>query len=534
VVAAASLAVAPCIAQDRDDLERRIRDLEGLMRDMAGELQTLKEELARSRQQEAEARARTDEAQGAATAARGQWEIDAVRYDLQQTRDQLKALQSRADAQLPTARLRDGLIVEDPRGDWAVRATVRMQADYRDFDEPDVLADTFSIRRARTGLGLTLARLFTVYVEGEFSRGQTQAGIPSQGTLHQAWIDFAPSDRARLRVGQFKPAFGLELTQTSWQYDFQERSLAANLVTTARNDVLFDRGVMLYGLPLPGLGYAVSYMNGTGSNLDEYQRNAQDAGGSEKDTVVRVTINPAEWIGMGGWVVHAGGSYRTGAQANGGGAIGGYTAPSAITEARGITFFNPTSFNSGSANAATRIERSIVGGEFAWARRSWKMQGELFQASYGGSLADGVAFSRDIRTGYLQVNWMATGEDFTDSYRNTVFGRIRPNNRFGVGPGSAWGALELGLRWSFWDATDFQAGNPADTGGLGGNLGAPRVTQSTNRANAWTLGLKWMPTLYTAYMINFVHTNFGSPVVANDRTLTDERAITFRAQYDLF
>jgi hypothetical protein len=43
-----------------------------------------------------------------------------------------------------------------------------------------------------------------------------------------------------------------------------------------------------------------------------------------------------------------------------------------------------------------------------------------------------------------------------------------------------------------------------------------------------------MPTLYTAYMINFVHTNFGSPVVANDRTLTDERAITFRAQYDLF
>jgi phosphate-selective porin OprO/OprP len=529
------LAAGPCAAQGRDDLESRIRDLEGVMRDMASELQALKEELARARQEEVEARARKEEAGGGATAARGQQEIDDVRYELQQTRERLEALQSRADTQMPSARLGDGLIVEDPRGRWAVRATVRMQADYRDFGESGVLADTFSIRRARTGLGLTLARLFTVYVEGEFARGPTQAGTQSQGTLHQAWVDFAPSDRVRLRVGQFKPAFGLELTQTSWQYDFQERSLAANLVTTARNDVLFDRGIMLYGLPLPGIGYAVSYMNGTGSNLDEYQRTAREAGSSGKDTVVRVTLNPAEWLGKEGWIWHAGGSYRTGRQANGSSPTGGYTAPLAVTEARGIPFFNPTSFNeSGSANAAAHIDRSMVGGELAWARRSWKMQGELFRASYGGSLADGVHFSRDIRTGYLQINWLASGEDFTETYRNTVFGRIRPNNQFGLGPGAGWGALELGLRWSFWDATDFQSGNPPDTGGLGGTVLAPGVTQSTNRANAWTLGLKWMPTLHTAFMVNFVHTNFGTPVVANGRELTDERAITFRAQYDLY
>jgi phosphate-selective porin len=60
------------------------------------------------------------------------------------------------------------------------------------------------------------------------------------------------------------------------------------------------------------------------------------------------------------------------------------------------------------------------------------------------------------------------------------------------------------------------------------------VTQSTDRANAWTVALKWIPTAYTAYMANVVHTKFGGPVIANGRTLDEERAIEMRAQFDFF
>jgi phosphate-selective porin OprO/OprP len=539
----ASSAVVPGLAAAEETAtEQRIRALEDVVRALTIELEALRREVGRG------AAAAADSAREAtiptSTAERDaeRRKVRDIEFEVQQTRDAVGTLQARVDNQVPTVRLGEGLVIEDPAGRWSLRATARMHFDYRDFSVADVGADTFSVRRARTGLGFTMGRVLTVFVEAEHALGaNTQSGVPSVGSLHQAFIDFAMSPAVRLRVGQFKPQFGLEATMTTWQHDFQERSLAAALIQAPQNNVLFDRGLMISGLPWAGVNYGVSITSGTGTNQDELGRAREESRAAGKDFTARLTANAAEWLALQDWVLHAGVSWKSGEQTNycpaAAGAIPcGYRAPSAITEARGITFFNPRGFNAtGSSNAATTVDRIIQGVEGAVAYRSWKVQGEVFQANYRGGPSNAAPFDRAIHTGYVATNWMLTGEHFASAYRGGIFGRIRPDNQFATGPGGGWGALEAGLRFSWWDASDFLSG-PANavSGVMGGNTLAPAVTQSANRANAWTAALKWMPTAYMAYMVNYVHTNFGSRVVANDVALDNERALTLRAQFDLF
>jgi phosphate-selective porin OprO/OprP len=539
----AAWAILPGVAAaEESETEQRIRALEDVVRSLTIELEALRREVGKAG------------AAGVYTVRdpvrpRELVEPDAerrrlreVEFDVQQTRDTVGALQARVETQTPTVRLADGLVVEDPAGRWSFKATARMHFDYRDFPVAEVGADTFSVRRARTGLGFTMGRVFTLFVEAEHALGaNTQSGTPAAGALHQAWIDFGPSPGLRIRVGQFKPQFGMEVTQTTWQHDFQERSLAAALIQAPQNNVLFDRGLMLHGLPWPGVGYGLSITNGTGTNLDEISRAPEESRAQGKDLTARLTANAAEWLSISEWVLHAGVTWKSGEQSNycpptAGAVLCGFRAPSAITEARSITFFNPRAFNAtGNTGAPVGIDRRIKGVEATVAYRGVKVQAEAFEASYRGGSDAGAAVDRHIRTGYLAANWLVTGEHFASAYRGGVYGRIRPNNQFALGDGGGWGALEAGLRFSYWDASDFLAGPASDVSGvMGTNTLAPAVTQSTNRANAWTAALKWMPTAYTAYMINYVHTNFGSPVIANGVILDNERALTMRAQFDLF
>ena len=325
---------------------------------------------------------------------------------------------------------------------------------------------------------------------------------------------------------------------STWSNDFQERSVAIGLL----QNFLYDRGVAVYGAPIKGVYYGVAVVNGTGTNADEFQRNSTEANADGKDTVLRLVGNAAAWASLPDWVLHFGGSYRFGREANAAssasGSTAGYSAASAQTEAQGITYFTPTAFNTspGNPNAAPFIDRDIGGVEAAVAFRNLKLQGEWQQASYSGTLRNGVGFDRDISAGYLSAAWLVTGEEFADAYRNSVFGKIRPRNQFGWGPGTGWGALELGLRYSFWDAGDFKSTNPALTGGLGTTSATvtPTVTQSTNKATAGTFALKWILNPYVALMANFVYTRFDTPVIANGITLDDEKAFIMRAQFDFY
>lgn len=538
----AALALCGSAQGAEQDQAERIRALEDKVRALVQEVEGLRDEVARAKPKPA-AEPRIDAPVAERPPTRK--EIRDIQFEATDTKERLATLQSRADTLMPNVRLGEGIILEDPSGRWALRATARAQFDYRSFGDSDAGADTFAIRRARTGLGFTIARVFSGLVEAEHSLGlSTQAGSPSAGSLHQAYLDFAPSAWFRLRIGQFKPQFGIEATMATWPIDFQERSMAANLIQAPQNNVLFDRGFMVSGVPATGWNYGLSITNGTGTNVDEFQRAAVESRAQGKDVTLRVTGNAAEWADLQNWVLHFGVDYKSGEQANYCPPTGtisatnpcGYRAPSALSEGRGITFFNPRPFNSqGSTTAAISIERVIQGLEAIVAWRNLKLQAETFKATYTGQLNGGGNVAKEIEAGYFSAAWLITGEHFADSYRNGVFGRIRPDNQFALGKDSGWGALLAALRFSYWDGRDFAPGPGTDVTGVNGpNTLAPTVTQSTDRANAWTVALKWIPTAYTAYMVNVVHTNFGGPVIANGKVLENERALEMRAQFDFF
>jgi phosphate-selective porin OprO/OprP len=54
----------------------------------------------------------------------------------------------------------------------------------------------------------------------------------------------------------------------------------------------------------------------------------------------------------------------------------------------------------------------------------------------------------------------------------------------------------------------------------------------TNKANAYSFGLKWLPNLYTRLMLNLIRTEFDTPVVVNGKSTDYENAFTFRTQID--
>ena len=66
------------------------------------------------------------------------------------------------------------------------------------------------------------------------------------------------------------------------------------------------------------------------------------------------------------------------------------------------------------------------------------------------------------------------------------------------------------LRWH-----DFNTTNPQFTGRLGTSASFPNITQGTNKAYAYSLGLKWLPNYYARFMLNLIHTEFDTPVTVN-------------------
>ena len=427
---------------------------------------------------------------------------------------------------IPEVKLGNGLQVEDPTGQWALRLTGRLQADYRKFSDDAALADTFAIRRARLGMGLTLPDKFSVFVEGEFASGAGGGGAAQLANLNQGFVDYAPDARLKFRVGQFKAQYSLENMISPWHLDFMERALHVQLLQS----FAYDRGFMVHGVPFKGGYYGVSLMNGTATNVDELQQTANEARADGKDLVLRLAANVAPLMDSADSVIHIGGGWRTAKVANDG---TGYSAASFITEGRGLTFFAAESFNAASANNP-EIKRTIMGGELALAWHEFKLQTEHHIAKYEGSeIATGANFSRSIKAGYLSANWLVTGENFSDAYAYGAFGRIRPKQSFGSG---GWGALQAGVRFSYFDAGDFSNANTTNTGrpNPGGSGASPSVTNLTTKAKGTTLGLKWMPDSYTAIFLNVVQTKFDTPITVNGLSLDTEKAIMLRAAVDFF
>ncbi len=425
------------------------------------------------------------------------------------------------------ANFKEGIKFEDGTGNWYLQFNGRVQADYRAFSGDEGNPDTWSIRRARFNTQLGFYQNYLLRLEIDHSAASTR--------LVNGYIEANWWPQAKFRVGQFKTFKSLENSTTDTYSDFLERSLAYNTFS----DDIYERGAMVYGSPFKGSTYAFAVTNGTGQGNDEVLGTNQSKDG--KDVTLRATINPAQWAGWEKGVTHIGGWYNHGIQATA-------SASTSQTEARGINFFAPAAFTGDS------VDRTRYGVEASLAQGPVKFQGEYDVSNYQGTTNTGPtatrAYDKDVKAWYAEVMWLATGENYADSYKDGQFGRILPTSNFELNK-TGWGALELGLRYSKFDASDFpivasgacSAPNTVQTFGNGTISPAGTCTASvfkassgivlgTNEADEWILGAKWILNPYTRIMMNYVHTKFDTNINVNGKLNDKEDALTMRAQLD--
>jgi phosphate-selective porin OprO/OprP len=237
----------------------------------------------------------------------------------------------------------------------------------------------------------------------------------------------------RFRLGQFKPFIGLDNTMLDLQTDFLERSLTQSLF----QNLTYDRGVMAFGQPIPGLVYSAALTNGTGQGNDELQGNLQQTQGDGKMYTLRLVGDFAQFFRIPDNVIHFGGTFQRGSEANSGvNAQTPYSAASVQTEARGLTFFTPQAFNPANAAAVTsNINRTAIDIEAAYAL--WPIQDpERLCADrlcrHANRLGKGVR--PNAQSLLRDVGRVITGENYSDWYRDGTFVRPRANNNFTSGP----------------------------------------------------------------------------------------------------
>ena len=475
VITVAVLAALSSPAYASDDLESaqvRIRDLELQMQQITEQLKAVQAQMAH----EASNNAQQEASNGV----------------------EKPTIVAKTSSAIPVeASFKNGLVLSDATGDWALRLYTNAQLDYRKFSPDKVAADTFSMRRARIGVMANFYDDFNLRIEGEYSGDGTSA--KEYVKLNDGYLEFSHFKPAMIRVGQFKSMYGLERSQGAMNLNFMERAMTESVLGS-----VFDRGVMVHGTPLKGVYYNLSYVNGSGQNLDD--ANVTTDG---KDWSIRAVGNIAQWAGWDNSVVHLGGFHVQGKQA------ASVTTPNALipkikTVGRGVEFFKVDDIQSDT-------ERTLNGFESAVAYGPVKYQGEYIQANF-----DGANFNRDMSAWYASLQWLVTGEQYVSMYKNGVFGGIVPKNNFRYGTNSGWGALELGVRFSSFDASDFATGNANGTGKL-----AP---SSTNEADAWTLGAKWMLNPNAQVQLNYTRTSFDTPVTISN--IDHENALDMRVQFE--
>ncbi len=421
--------------------------------------------------------------------------------------------EAKAAPQVNTS-FKDGFVWETQDKQNSIALSGRIQFDYRKYSSPDPInADTFDIRRAYLGARGKFWDHYEFQVVGDFGglSGPVGTTTSSQSHLDEAYFNVAWWKQARFRFGQFDMPFSLETLMSDRFTDFMERSMASTFLAQGKG-----RGVMLYGVPTTGLYYGLAYANNAGKNTND---TAQTVDG--KQITGRLAANFAEMFGQSQAVYHLGGAFADGT-------LPPAAAPSARTDARGFTFFSPTAFTGGTT------DRKRLGLESAVAYGPFKFQGEYIRAKFAGTSTGGINYDKAINSYYADLNWLITGERYADAYSGGLFARIKPKSNFSP-TGGGTGALELSLRYSKWDASDF----PLSTTDNGtGVVITSATTAPTNEAKSYALGLKWIVNPNTRFLLHFIKTDFATPVTvtsgapASTASTSSERAITARGQFD--
>lgn len=446
-----------------------------------------------------------------------------------------RSLEKEAKLKKPELKFKDGMTIETPDGKHSISLNGRLHADYRNFDydssntgaNTGAAADTFDIRRARIGFKGKFYENYEFEVSADLASptNSTQAG-GTTSILDVAFLNINYFKQAQLRLGQFKMPMNLEKVTSSNYIDFMERSYVNQF---APNE---DRGVMLWGIPKDGFSYALALSNGEGKN-----RNEKDSRVDSLEYLARGTVNFALLMDNKDAVYHIGAAFSTtdlsktsSNTTNDTNFLAGSNA--VRTEGRGVNFFTfPTMV--GIAGVDTAIERQRTALEGVAAYGPVKLQTEYMKTNFNGNLSATKSFDVDVNTWYAEALWMITGEKYADMYKDGAFGAIKPKNNFEMGKDGK-GAWELGLRYSKFDASDFNSPLFVGAAAVAANgvASAISTTGSTFKADAWTAGIKFVPNPNTRFLINYIRTSFDTPITIAGKPEDNENAITMRAQYN--
>ncbi|MDD2832826.1 MAG: porin [Methylotenera sp.] len=429
-----------------------------------------------------------------------------------------EAAKKKKDSEIK-ASFKDGIVFESGDKQHKLSINGRAQLDYRTFSNEVTSnqAETFDIRRAY------LSAKGSFYNTYDFEMTYNGASTSTSGAnsdLLYAWLNVRWWDQAQFKFGQFKQPFSMEELGSSRFINFTERSMVTQLVPAV------DRGAQIHGVPVKGVTYAVGVFNGVGVNRGTNANDGSiDADG--KSVTGRATVNIAELMGVKDAVYHIGAAYSDTSDNH------DINAFSIRTEGRGSNIFTSTAPGAISAtNKGYDLQRTGLEGAVAYG--PVKFQTEWIKAEFepdgNNSLVAGAPAgeSKDITAWYAAVNWMITGESYADVYKNGLFGgRMKPKNNFDPKAGK-WGAgaWEIGARYSKMDASDFSLG--AETADVFNGTGE---NGKFNEADAWTIGLKWIPSPNVRFLANYVTTDMDC-VKGFVCTEDKEKAVNLRAQID--
>ncbi len=387
-----------------------------------------------------------------------------------------------------TASAKDGFSIKSADGKYVLKIRGLLQADGRFFlsDSAPPATNAFLIRRARPILDVTVGK----YLEGRIQPDFAQTG----SVLLDIYADVKPTSGLAFRAGRFKPAVGLERSQSAGDVVFSERGLPTNLVPNR------DVGLQVSGEAGQGVvAWQVGVFNGV-PDLGNGDAEVSDA----KDFTARVFFQPSGHGALAGLGVGVAGT--TGLER---GTPAATQLPSYRTPGQQTWFRYLTSSSTPASNAYADGRRSRL------VPQAWYYAGPL------GLLGEYAASWQTVsRSGAGTVKlkhtaWQASGSYFLTGEKNS-FRSVAPKAPFDPAAGT-FGAVELAARYGALDVDDasFPAfANPANT---------------PSKAKAWAVGVNWYLAKAIKVVADYEHTTFAGGSATGDREA--ENFVVSRVQY---
>jgi phosphate-selective porin OprO/OprP len=378
-----------------------------------------------------------------------------------------------------------GFTIRSKDGNFVLHIGADLQVDNRSFLGTGSSGDTDSIvlRRVRPTIYGTVYKYVDFFFRPDFGLGTT--------AIYDAYIQLNYLPWAQIRVGKFKPPVGMERLQSDDDTNFVERGLPTQLVP--QRDIGYQIGANLFRRRF---AYQVGVFNG----VPDSSIGTDAAVSNHRDYAGRVFLTPFQpnekslLKGLGVGFAASGGN------------TDGEALPAFKTFSQ-QSFFT---FASGVTPAGHRTRLAPQGyyylGPFG-VLTEYGLNEEGFQK---GTVRREIAF----RAYQAQVTYILTGE-------SKGFASPTPKRPFDPLHHGGWGAVELALRVSDWEAE-----NGVYTYGLVNPATSPR------HLHEWTGGVNWYLNRLVRITGDYGHTAFGGAATATGGNRPAEKVFILRFQID--